>query len=106
MQVCFCVVDMDYQNGILKVVRNIANKLAMDEKFEITVLSYMELKGKEKCRFSENIEIKTLGIPLKKKNKWRYFCIIPKLKKFFKDNSYDCCIVSGMEYGISFFLDS
>lgn len=104
MQVCFCVVDMDYQNGILKVVRNIANKLAMDEKFEITVLSYMELKGKEKCRFSENIEIKTLGIPSKKKNKWRYFCMIPKLKKFFKDNSYDCCIVSGMEYGISFFL--
>ena len=57
MQVCFCVVDMDYQNGILKVVRNIANKLAMDEKFEITVLSYMELKGKDKCPFSDNIEM-------------------------------------------------
>lgn len=104
MNICFGLVDMDPVNGILKVVKNIANKLTQDSNYSVSVLSYIDSEGWEECNFDEKIKIYTLGIPVDKKNAFRYFRMIPKLNHFFKENKVDCFIVSGMEYMSSVFL--
>lgn len=103
-KVCFTIGETNLKSGIVKVVLNLVGELEK-EGYEITVLSFRELSDEKNFReqLPDSVKLRSLGIN-KYAGKSIFFSMIPKVKKFFRKNSYDRIIISGMEFVLPFFL--
>lgn len=105
---CFTIPAVNYRSGIVRVVVNLVNALQHTKKYCITVLA-LEPDGNSELPLAEGIRLEVLQY---EKNQApgamskidKYFKITKCLKKYFRKNSFQLCVVSGKEYATFFYL--
>ena len=105
---CFSIPAVNYRSGIVRVVVNLVNALQHTGKYFITVLA-LEPDGNSDLPLAEGIRLEVLQYAKNQASGAmskidKYLKITKSLKKYFREKSFQLCVVSGKEYATFFYL--